>query len=78
MLSLYGYARNCHLLITIAAHVDDYLYCYKNEVKHVIDKIFGNFEVKEIHTGKFRFCGREYEKLPDFSIRVTCKDSASS
>ena len=41
-------------------------------LEYVMDQFLKRFEVKNIHEGKFKFCGREYEQVEDDSIRITC------
>ena len=66
------------LKVILAAHVDDLIWACEEGYESEVEKIFGCFEIKKIEEGKFRFCGREYNQLEDFSIKVTCKDNTEN
>ena len=63
------------LKVILAAHVDDLIWVCEEGYEEAVEKVLGCFELKKIEEGKFRFCGREYEQLEDFSVKVTCKDN---
>jgi len=59
----------------LAAHVDDLIWVCEEGYEEAVNMVLGSFELKKIEEGKFRFCGREYEQLEDFSVKVTCRDN---
>ena len=74
--SLYAYRKDGRIALMMGAHVDDIIWAAEAEYDILITKnLFKQFEVNKIEEGKFRFCGREYEQLEDFSVRITCKNN---
>ena len=61
------------MLIT---HVDDLCWAVKPEFEENMDEILETFVVKKVEQSKFRCCGKEIQQLENFSIKVTCEDSA--
>ena len=56
-------------------HVDDVFSAAMPGYENMVMDLLNLFELKSIQKRKFRFCGREYAHLDDFSIKVTCKDN---
>ena len=76
MRSLYVYVdEEGEVKLMMGTHVDDMMWAGFPETDSIIDKLFGNMELKHVKEGYFRFCGREYEQDADFNIKVTCKDN---
>ena len=75
MRSLYAFSRDGKIEVLLAAHVDDLLYVSTPEFQHLVGDLLQKFEVKETQEGNFRFCGRDYTQLDDFSVKITCKDT---
>lgn len=64
--------------VMMGAHVDDDLWAAKPGYEFVMDTLLQQFEVKEIHEGKFKFCGREYEQKDDFSVFISCRGNTEN
>jgi hypothetical protein len=75
LLSLYTFQVKGDVQVMLAAHVDDVIWAATPEYEWMVQQVLGAFELKKVETGKFRFCGREYEQYEDFSIKVTCRDN---
>ena len=75
MLSLYTYHVEGRIVVMMGAHVDDVIWAADPKYESMVTEFLSNFVIKHQKEGKFRFCGREYEQLDDYSIRITCQDN---
>ena len=62
-------------MVMMGSHVDDVMWAADSKYESMVKEFLGNFVIKHQKEGNFRFCGREYEQLEDFSIRITCQDN---
>ena len=73
--SSYVYEIDGDIKVFMGAHVDDLLWAAKQGYEYIMDKLLAQFEVKEIHEGSYKFCGREFNQTEDFSITISCKEN---
>ena len=59
------YAIDGDIKVMMGAHVDDDLWAAEPGYEHIMDGLLSKVEVKDIHEGEFKFCGREYEQYSD-------------
>ena len=76
--SAYVFVVDGKIKVFMGAHVDDLLWAAVEGFEYVMDALLKNFEVKEIHTGTLRFCGREYKQSEDGSVLITCTSNTNS
>jgi len=74
--ALYALEKDGKILAVMVTHVDDMMWAAMPEAEANIQKILDSFAVRKVETGKFRFCGKEVHQSDDFTVKVTCKDTA--
>ena len=62
----------------MGTHVDDILWAAKPGYEFVLDQLLSQYQVKEIHEDKFKFCGREYEQYADYSVFISCRENTEN
>ena len=56
----------------------DILWAAEDGYESVMDQLLKQYQVKEIHDGKFKFCDRNYEQHEGFSVSISCRESTEN
>jgi hypothetical protein len=75
--ALYHIEKDGEVKGILLTHVDDLRKAVKPGYEDRVDKIIKSFVVRKVGS-KFRFCGNEIEQDQEFTIRVTCEDTAET
>eukprot|EP00959_Pyramimonas_sp_CCMP1952_P050635 1058069-Pyramimonas_sp.AAC.1 len=59
----------------IGTHVHDILWAADNESQRIIDSVLAEFDVREVKSGDFRYCGLEIAPEQDYTVHVMAKDN---
>ena len=59
----------------IGTHVDDILWAADDESQKIIDSVLAEFDIREVKSGDFRYCGLEVVQDQDYTVHVTAKDN---
>ena len=59
----------------LGARVDDILWDAGDETQSIIDGVLNEFDIREIKTDSFRYCGLEIEQYDDFTVTVKARDN---
>ena len=57
----------------LGTHVDDILWAADDETQAIIDGVLNEFDIREIKTDSFRYCGLDIEQGDDSTVAVKAR-----
>ena len=66
---------NNNIVCLLGTHVDDILWAADDQSQEIIDRVLGEFDIREIKTDQFRYCGSGISQDEEYTVKVTACDN---